>query len=192
MNRLTPALPLLLLLACGGEGPPDGAMDGGLDGGTQTGTLYIGTATTSGTDPKTLVYAPLQAGAELTLEPGAQGGFHVFMHLQVDDFAIAGMGERPLVQRWARRVDTGELVSRASRTHLFVPSDVPGRVQIDGAVPLFLCPTPVGIEVAEQPLELEVQISADQDSEGVKGKLQFTPRCPEGDQRQFCLNICFG
>jgi len=190
MTRLSLPLLVVTLCACG---PGPDLPDGGLDGGSsQLGELFIGTATSTSSNPKTLVYAPIADGAELELEPGAQGGFHVFLHLRVDDFAIENMGARPLVQRWARRVDTGELVSRAKRTHAFVPTEQNGLMELETAVPLFLCPTPVGIEVADQPLDLEVKISADEDSEGVQGTLRFTPRCPNDDQNQFCLNICFG
>lgn len=181
MRRLLLIAALASTAACGGGGvPPDTS-------------VHIGTATPSQTDPAQLVYLPLEDDTELTLEPGAQGGFHVFMHLRVEEAAIAGMGERPLVQRWARRVDTEELVSRAKRTHAFVP--VPGdpsMLELDAAVPLFLCPTPIGIAVGDQPLNLRILISSDEDSPGLEAEVRFTPRCPKGDQAEFCRNICFG
>jgi hypothetical protein len=181
MRRSLLLLPLLVA-ACGGSAPPDAG----------TGHLYIGTAVGMGTDPAALTYAPLEDNTELTLEPGAQGGFHVYLHLRVDEFAIADMGDRPLLQRWARRVDTNDLVSRAKRTHAFVPSDEPGILEVDRPIPLFLCPTLIDIAVANEPLELEIELSKDEMSPPLKANIRFTPRCPEGDQKQFCRNICFG
>ncbi len=181
MRRSLLLIPLLIA-ACGGPTAPEPG----------TGHLYIGTAVGMGSDPSTLSYAPLQDNTELMLEPGAQGGFHVFLHLRVDDFAIADMGDRPLLQRWARRVDTHDLVSRAKRTHAFIPSDEPGILELDRAIPLFLCPTLIGIAVANEPLELEIELSRDEMSPPLKADIRFTPRCPEGDQKEFCRNICFG
>jgi hypothetical protein len=37
-----------------------------------------------------------------------------------------------------------------------------------------------------------VEVSADEDTPGLKGTLRFIPRCPAGDQAEFCRNICFG
>ena len=179
MARLiVPALTLVTLCACGGGAPPIPPGEG----------LQIGTGVGGGTAG----YSPLEDGVELTLEPGAQGGFHVYIQVQADAAIIRRMGERPLVRRTARRDPSGELVSRSSRTQAFVPSGEADKVQLDSASPLFLCPTPIGIPVADETLLLEVEISADEDTPGVKGTLRFIPRCPTDNQAEFCRNICFG
>lgn len=184
---LPPALLLALLpAACGGEGPPDPPpppVEYDVD---------VGTAVPSAVDPGVTDYVPLEDGAELELEPGAQGGFHVFVQIRVPKAAIADMGARPFVRRAARRVDTNELVSRGERHHAFVETADADVVELETPILLFLCPTPIGIAVGDQALDLEVEVSADDETEGVKGHLRFTPRCPSGDQNQFCNNICFG
>ncbi|MCB9650259.1 MAG: hypothetical protein H6730_27275 [Deltaproteobacteria bacterium] len=179
--RTLPLITLLGLAACGGTTPPGPGPD-------PSNEVSVGTGAQGGSGP----FVPLEDGVELTLEPGAQGGFHVYIDVQVDEAAVAGMGERPLVKRVARRDPAGDLVSRSERTHVFIPSATAGKVELEGVVPLFLCPTPIGIPVADETIELEVEISKDAETPGVKGTLRFIPRCPEGDQAEFCRNICFG
>lgn len=182
MRRPLLLLAALALTACGSgtvEPPPPG-------------DFVVSVGAGVGDDPSSLTYAPLEPGAELVLEPGAQGGFHVFIQVQVDAAHVDGMGDRPFIRRLARRDTTGELVSRSERTQPLVPSSEDGTLELENAQPLFLCPTPIGIPVADETLRLEVEIAPDKDTPGVKGELFFIPRCPAGDQNEFCNNICFG
>jgi hypothetical protein len=54
-------------------------------------------------------------------------------------------------------------------------------------VPVFLCPAPVGISVADEPLEVRVKVSSDAIGEA---SVAFVPRCPTGDHADFCAQIC--
>lgn len=138
-------------------------------------------------------FVPLEVGQELVLEPGAQGGFHVFINVRVSEGGMAFVGDRPLLYREARRVETGELVSRSKHRTRLVPSpEVGGRFETEKSIPLFLCPTPIGIPVADELLELDVRAVREEDDEPVSGKVRFLPRCPTGDQADFCRRICFG
>src|SRR5688572_13440589 len=68
-------------------------------------SLVLGTGLSDGTPG----FVPVIDGAELTLEPGAQGGFHVYINVRLDDAGLAAVGDFPLIAREARRISTGEL-----------------------------------------------------------------------------------
>lgn len=167
--------------ACTGSEPP-----------VATTTFLVG----AGPDDGTPGFVEVEDGAELTLHPGAQGGFHVYVSFRFDEDAVARFGAdpKPLIQRNARRVSTGQLVSRSKHTTPLVPAPgAPTMFDTEHTIPLFLCPSPVGIAVANERLILEVEASVDEDDpEPLKGTLEFVPRCPSGDQETFCMNICFG
>lgn len=124
-------------------------------------------------------FAPLADGVDLELIPGAQGGFHVEIALWVDGFDPSLTVE---VLRDTRRDDTGDLVATTS-----FHSEIGEDGILSRAVPVFLCPAPVGISVADQPLEVRVKVSSDAVGEAA---VAFVPRCPSGDQADFCDRIC--
>lgn len=170
------------LLACGGVDAPGPGPD-------DPAALFVGTSAEDGGAP----FARLEDGQELTLEPGAQGGFHVLLTFQMNDEAAARVSMTPMVQRQVRRTDTGQLVSRSQHQLEFSPAiETQGMNQADKLVPLFLCPAPVGIQVSDQTLELEVRVQDESGAFEVSGTARFVPRCPEGDQAEFCAEICAG
>ena len=137
-------------------------------------------------------FRAVEEGAALTLQPGSQGGFHVFLNLRLPADATAELTAQPVVYRSARRVSDGTLVSRNRHRINLEPSD-PGRVDTDRSIALFLCPTPIGVAVADEPLEVTVELAPDYDAAPVaRGTLQFVPVCPDDDQADFCQRICFG
>ncbi len=148
--------------------------------------LAIGTGAADGTPG----FLPITDGQELTLEPGAQGGFHVFVNVRLDQDGVTVVGDFPIIAREARRVATGQLVSKAQHKVRLTPGDT--HFDTEKSIPLFLCPTPVGIPVADELLELKVEVRATEDSAPITGTIRFTPRCPGGDQNTFCQRICFG
>lgn len=129
-------------------------------------------------------------GADLTLAPGSQGGFHVFVNFRVGAELADAMGEIPVVTRRARRVSDGVLVSRNTRRVSFRASD--GGAETEASLPLFLCPTPIGVEVGDELIRLEVEVATPDGEILGTGEATFVPRCPADAQAAFCANICFG
>ncbi len=123
-------------------------------------------------------FAKLSDGVELELIPGAQGGFHVTLDTRVN------MPGEVTVKREIRRDDTGELVARSQ-----VRSDVArdGALMVD--LPMFLCPAPVGINIADETLEVTYRIESEAGTQAM-GRLAFIPRCPSSEGEAFCDKIC--
>lgn len=151
------------------------------------GPVDIGTGALNG-EPG---FLPFTSGEELQLAPGSQGGFHVFINLRLDSAIVDEVSDFPLIRRLGRRVDTGELVTRTVRRERLAPRG--SFYETEGSLRLFLCPTPIDIEVANQAIELEVEVSPpDEGGPRATGKVRFTPICPDDEQADFCRNICFG
>jgi hypothetical protein len=127
----------------------------------------------------TVEFVAVQDGAELELIPGAQGGFHVSIPIRVDGFDPAARVE---VDRETRRDDTRDLVASTTFT-----SAIGEGGMLIREVPVFLCPAPVGISIADEPLEVSVEVRA-----GVTAyaSVAFVAHCPTGDQADFCDRIC--
>lgn len=170
---------LLALTACGTE-PPDPPPP------PPNFNLAIGTGAAGGTPG----FLPISDGQELTLEPGAQGGFHVYVNVRLDPDGVGAVGDFPIIAREARRVSTGQLVSKAQHKVRLTAGG--NNFDTEKSIPLFLCPTPVGIPVADEMLELKVEVRATEDGDPITGTIRFLPRCPAGDQNTFCQRICFG
>lgn len=155
----------------------------------QYGALSIG----GGPEDGTSGYVILTPGQDVTLVPGAQGGFHVYLNVRVD--AKSMNTDRALyIDRKARRVDTNELVSNNRQLASFVPSDDDQYFDTEKSMLMFLCPAPIGIQVNDQPLTVKIQALLDhKDEEPIaEGTVTLTPRCPHGDKEAFCLDICSG
>lgn len=168
---------LILAAACSGEPgePPPPDVDP---------MMIVG----AGPDDGSPGFISVDDDVQLTLHPGAQGGFHVYVNLR-----FATNMEKPLIQRDVRRVDTMELVSRSKHTAELEPA--PGDAEgfdTKSSIPVFLCPSPVGIQVAEMPLVLEVTAGETEDDPNpLEDTLRFTPVCP-AEHEEFCRRICFG
>lgn len=169
---LTGAL-AVLACACGGSGPEPGP----------EGELEVGSAALDGTG-----FITVADGTEVELVPGAQGGFHVWLNL-----SVRGVQGALFVERTARRVEDDALILRAPAQRF----DVPAAAMIDwwqpeAAAPAFMCPSPIGLAVFDREIYYDVSLT-DADGEVVAtDTLILLPRCPEGDQREFCLRICSG
>jgi hypothetical protein len=125
-------------------------------------------------------FVPLPDGADALLEPGAQGGFHVWLKVQLRD--VPPM--RAQATRTGRRVSDGALVLRATAA-----VDLPAGA--DAPSPMFMCPTPIGLSIVDQPIRLEVALSDEAGSPVAAAALTVVPRCPD-EHRDFCLRICTG
>lgn len=165
-----------LLYACGGGEPrPD------------TDELEIGAGASDGSPG----FITLTDGQDVTLSPGAQGGFHIFLNIRVDAVDVPGSGAL-YVDRKARRESTDELVSQTRhRASMARSSD--GYYDTAMSFRLFLCPTPIGIPVRDEMLVIRIGVLEDEDDTEPKaeGTIRLRPRCPS-DQGDFCARICAG
>jgi len=163
------------LVGCGGSGmqpPPGDAM------------LTVGTAAA----PDGSGWAALDGDA--TLVPGAQGGFHIWLK-----YRVAGMApEKVKVHRESHRVSDDALVLLTDGTQ-DVGAPAPGNDgwwELPQALPSFMCPTPIGINVIDERIVFEVTLSTMDDQPLAKSSAEATVHCPDGTQAPFCAKICSG
>ena len=129
----------------------------------------------------------LSDGQDDTLVEGAQGGFHVWMQ-----YAVKGMAPATVtLERSANRVSDGAVV--------FVyrgDVDVGAAAAMTAggprrrAIPMFMCPSPIGISVVDVPIEFTLRM-LDGDAELARAAITLVPRCPDA-QRDLCTRICTG
>ncbi len=161
---------LLWLVGCGTPAPPDrGHMElGTIDG-------------ASG-------FVALHEGDSATLVEGAQGGFHVWMK-----FRLAGVapGELTLGRQAHRGVD-GKLVLKTEGSVVISSPSPDGVWELPNALPMFMCPSPIGLSVIDQPIEYEL-VARDSAGEVARSAITLVPHCPvENHSRAFCERICTG
>ena len=122
-------------------------------------------------------FARYQANEDVTLVAGAQGGFHVWLAFQM---APSLTGDATLERTAHRRADD-QLILRTK-----------GEIALDSseALPMFMCPAPVGISVIDQPIDYQLHFSNDS-GELTSGSITLVPHCPS-DQLEFCQRICNG
>lgn len=169
---------VLLLSGCGGtKGDPDGGRDGG-DPLWAEGALELGAEDADGG-----AVFPLPAAVQAT--PGAQGGFHVPMLYRVTAPALAGVS----FEHRVTRVRDDALVSKGSRTMNIEPVAAGQSWTSPGAIIIFICPTPVGVNVVGEELNFEVTATKSGALLGkASGRATFT--CAPADG--FCASICSG
>ena len=159
---------------CGGEGDP-------VDPGPSD--LQAGTARTDGTG-----FVEIADGADAELVAGAQGGFHVWVNYRV----IGASGPLDLV-REARRTEDGAAIL----VNAEVPVDVPDDAMLDWwesptAVPSFMCPTPIGVAVVDHEVRIQIRLLSETDELLGEDTVTVVPRCPTGDNEEWCYRICSG
>jgi len=167
------------LVACGDDEPVDGRP-------TVPGRLEIGYAGEGG------VFMPFSANGDVELEPGSQGGFHIPIQLEVDAEARAFLGERSRHERLARRVVDDRLVSAPIAFDVVWQAGAEGRFELTAPVFVFLCPTPIGVEVADRALQIRVSLGDPEVVSPLVATTTVTARCPQTNQREFCEQICRG
>ena len=145
--------------------------------------LDIGSAEVDGTG-----FVHTEDGVDVLLVPGSQGGFHIWTGLRV----AGATGEFRIV-RSARRVRDDALILRASPFAVEVPADAEGGWEAHNAAPSFMCPSPLGVMVRDETIELVAELrSREDDALLATDTMRVTPRCPDGDHHAFCLEICSG
>jgi hypothetical protein len=172
----------LALAGCGGAG--EAGPDGAPDGSAGSAELRVGSTTEDGSG-----FVPADGGDDVALVAGAQGGFHVWTGAR-----LRGVVGPVLLVRTARRVTDGALVLAATPRHFEVPeAGADDWWQIDAALPSFMCPTPIGIAVRDERLEIAAELRTEGDDRLLAAdSIEVTPRCPAGEQAAFCAEICSG
>ncbi len=142
--------------------------------------LALGAPTASGG------FAPFSAGQDVTLVEGAQGGFHVWMK-----YRVRGMSAQPTeLERTAERASDGVIVLRTMSVADVGAPAADGWFESPDALPMFMCPTPIGISVIDRPMVFELRF-LDGDRVVAEQSIELVPRCPDAE-RDLCLRICTG
>lgn len=94
-------------------------------------------------------------GAEIELYRGPQGGHHAYAKYQVTDQTASNA----TFEHRVRRERDGLLVSKGKRSFTVSPSDG-GVWTAEDAMVMFLCPTPAGVNIVNEPLRFEVTVSS--------------------------------
>jgi hypothetical protein len=142
-------------------------------------TVTLGTTALDGTG-----FLPLTG--DQTLVPGAQGGFHVWLKYRLDGMAVGKLH----VKRTVRRVSDDALILTTDGIE-----EVDGMpFELDRALPSFMCPTPIGVRVMDEPVKFDVRFKSEAGAPLGEGTATATPRCPPKDdaQAEFCARICAG
>ena len=127
-------------------------------------------------------------GQDAELHPGAQGGFHIWLL-----YRTAGVSGSVVVRRQSDRVAPDSTTQRVLTTQ-GVQQITTDPWQLPSPIPNFTCPTPIGVNVIDQPIEMSVRIEDQAGTALATGRARVVARCPPvGDpQREFCLMICSG
>ena len=143
--------------------------------------LELGTADATGAK-----FAPMPAA--VTLTPGAQGGFHVWLDYRIKD-APAGT---VTAAHTVRRESDGKLLSRGERKLTVGAAGEGGWWESDAATAAFLCPTPLGVSVIDVQAVFEATLT-DADGRTLATQQARTQlQCPADAQNEFCLRVCAG
>ena len=129
----------------------------------------------------------LADGQDATLVEGAQGGFHVWL-----SYAVRGLSAGTVtLERTARRVSDGAvvLVYRGD-VDVGAPGD-DGWWDAPSPIPMFMCPSPIGLSIVDVPIALTLRMLGPGDAELARAAVTVVPRCPDA-QRDFCTRICTG
>jgi hypothetical protein len=158
-------------VGCGGQTTPEGPV-----------SLLVGGTEASGDG-----FTPLTG--DVTLVPGAQGGFHVWLK-----YRVTGMPAGPMrVRHSATRAEDGRPVLVGQSRPVDIGAAGPdGAWEAPKAAPAFMCPAPIGTPIDGTRIRFRVELLDANDSPVVSGDAEATPHCPDGDQATFCAHICSG
>jgi hypothetical protein len=96
------------------------------------------------------------------------------------------------VHREAHRVSDDALVLRADGTQAVGAATADGYWELPMALPSFMCPTPIGINVIGERIVFDVTLSTDDGKEIAKSSAEATVHCPDTQLAGFCQKICSG
>ena len=89
-----------------------------------------------------------------------------------------------------RRASDDRLVLTSMRQTMLGPPASTGYWELPTAIPSFLCPSPVGVQVRDEPMHYLLDVSTIDGTHVGSGTADFTPHCPTGDTH--CMAICSG
>jgi len=168
---------VVTMAACG---PPNPNPDGGAlpDGGDVVAPLELSTTDENG------AFVPLTGDAFAV--PGSQGGFHVNVLYKLPE---GGVGEVTFEHRVVRASDD-KLVSTGSRQWDLGLFRVASWAS-PSSVNVFMCPTPVGVDVIDRELLFTVKAKDAMGRVLAAGTARATFRCGP-NAGSYCTNICKG
>ena len=158
-----------LLVGCGGEPIPG------------TASVTLGTSAPDGS-------GFFELSGDQPLIPGAQGGFHIWIK-----YRMTGMpAGKCKLRRTARRVSDGRLVLQSEHAETVGEPGREGYWEVPYAVPSFMCPTPIGVNVIGERIGFDIEVSATDGTRLADARAEATPYCPSDAQGEFCQRICSG
>lgn len=179
---------VMVAAGCGGGAPlgidagddPDVIITDGDGGGPR---VVAGSATDDGS-----AFLDVPDGTDVTLAPGSQGGFHVWIGLRAK-----GLSGSFYLRHLARRVSDDALVLRGGYQYVTIPeSALDTWWERESAAPAFMCPTPIGLSVRNTPIRFTVEVFTTDEEFVTSDQIVLTPHCPETNQQDFCIEICSG
>jgi hypothetical protein len=146
------------------------------------GAITLGTTALDGSG-----FVPLEG--DQTLVEGAQGGFHIWVKYRVQ--AAPGPA---MVKRTARRVSDDRLLLTTMAETMLGEPGADGWWELPTAVPSFMCPSPLGVKVEDEPAQFQITILDMSGKMIGQASAEATPRCPSdsADKAAFCHQICDG
>ena len=137
--------------------------------------------------PDTTGFLPLTG--DVVLVPGGQGGFHVWMKYRITGAPAPSL----LFDYNVRRVSDNRLILTFTRHQEVGPPGEAGYWESPLPTPAFMCPSPIGVQVRDEPMRFLVTVSTGPGAPPLAtAEAQATPHCPTDDLGPFCLNICSG
>ena len=121
--------------------------------------------------------------------PGGQGGFHVWVK-----YRVTGAGAEQVFHQLHRAPDQRrppDPEEQQLRRQLGAPGSE-GYWESPVPIPAFMCPSPLGMAVQDQPLEFDFEVRDPNGALRGGATATFTPHCPTDDQATHCVAICNG
>lgn len=132
-------------------------------------------------------------GGPAELVPGAQGGFHVWLLYRIGGNNVP---QQVQVQRIADRIAQGGTRQRVLTVNTQLELPAQPLWESPMPQPSFMCPTPLGVNILDAPVELEVHISEAKQGGMLlcAARVLFQPVCPPPTDplHDRCLAICQG
>jgi hypothetical protein len=125
---------------------------------------------------------------DVTLVPGGQGGFHVWVK-----YRVTGAGaETVLINYTARRISDGRLILKNNISAALGAPDSEGYWESPIPIPAFMCPSPLGVVVQGEPMVFNFEVRDTNGALRGGATATFTPHCPTDAQATHCVAICNG
>jgi hypothetical protein len=91
-----------------------------------------------------------------------------------------------------RRARDARLILTAKRRQEIGAPGPEGHWELPVAIPAFMCPSPIGVDIRDEPMRFALEILAPDAAVLGSATADVTPHCPDGDHASFCDEICKG